>query len=159
MKYQHTFHVDAPISAVFDFHQQPAALQAITPPPLRVRLDPGPLRLGEGDEMAFVLLLGLLPIRWQARIQDVTPTGFTDCQIAGPFSMWEHRHIFTQHGTGTLITDQIQASFKPGFLPGMVGRMMWLGLPVLFAFRGWKTRRILSSSRPVRRSLIQADRG
>ncbi|MEZ4584038.1 MAG: hypothetical protein R3A10_20780 [Caldilineaceae bacterium] len=59
---------------------------AITPPPVIVRVHRAPELLGEGDEMDFTMWLGPLPIRWLARIEQVTPVTFVDRQLRGPFA-------------------------------------------------------------------------
>ena len=96
--------------------------------------------------MDFTLWLGPLPIRWTARIEDVTPAGFVDRQIRGPFQEWAHRHTFEPvDETTTEVVDTIEFSLKKHPLWGLVGLGMWLSLPLLFAFRGWKTRRLLTT--------------
>jgi ligand-binding SRPBCC domain-containing protein len=81
---------------------------------------------------------GPIPIRWRAVHSNVDPNrGFTDTQTAGPFADWQHRHTFTALDENTtLVEDHIQA--QPG---GLVSRVMWLTLPILFAYRAWRTRR------------------
>jgi ligand-binding SRPBCC domain-containing protein len=144
VRFRHTFLVRAPLVAVADFHQQSASMGAITPPPVIVNVHQAPARLGEGDEMNFTLWLGPLPLRWQARIQDVTPASFTDRQVRGPFRRWTHYHLFVPvDEAATMVVDQIQAMPRCHPLWGPVGLGMWLSLPILFAYRGWKTRRLL----------------
>ena len=147
MKYQHRFRVDAPVAAVADFHAQAASMGAITPPPVVVRIQRAPAHLNEGDEMEFTLWLGPLPVYWLARIEDVSPTSFSDRQLHGPFRHWLHRHIFVAADeTTTAVVDEIEMSLR--FHPwwGLVGLGMWLSLPLLFAYRGWKTRQLMHAS-------------
>lgn len=144
MEYRHTFSVQAPLAEVASFHARSRSMGAITPPPVIVRIQNAPAVLGEGDEMAFTLWLLFLPIRWIARIQDVTPTGFTDVQTKGPFSSWKHKHSFVQHNdTHTEVRDVVQASLSPNPIKWLLGAGMWLSMPVLFAYRGWKTKKLL----------------
>jgi ligand-binding SRPBCC domain-containing protein len=72
------------LARVRDFHSK----AAITPPPLSVRLHHAPDVLGEGDEMDFNLGVGPISIRWVARIEGVSPNGFTDRQLRGPLVEW-----------------------------------------------------------------------
>jgi ligand-binding SRPBCC domain-containing protein len=91
---------------------------------------------------------GPLPMRWVAKIGDVSDRGFTDRQVQGPFAFWQHRHGFVPVTEGlTEVVDQVDASVKRHFLWGAVGLAMWIGLPVLFSYRGWKTRRLLEASK------------
>ena len=144
MKYRHTFRVRAPLADVAGFHTSAASLKAITPPLIPMQLHQAPQRMGDGDEMGFTMWMGPLPVRWEARVEDVSPTGFLDRQVRGPFETWAHRHTFVQIAEdSTEVLDEVEASLKPHVLWSLVGLAMWLGLPLLFAYRGWKTRRLL----------------
>lgn len=144
MKYRHRFQVRAPLSTVAGFHRQPASLSAITPPLIRVQLHRAPAVLSAGGEMAFTLWLGPLPIHWVARIEDGSESGFTDRQVSGPFASWVHRHFFARIDDHTTeVIDDLTLRLKPHLFWGPVGLGFWLGLPVLFKYRAWKTRRLL----------------
>lgn len=146
MRYSHRFTVQAPLSAVADFHRRSESMGAITPPPIRARIHAAPEILKEGDRMDFTLWLGPFPIRWVAQIEQVTPEGFVDRQLVGPFTTWVHRHTFAAiDEETTVVIDEIDATLHPNWLWKLVGLGMWLGLPILFAYRGWKTRSILES--------------
>jgi ligand-binding SRPBCC domain-containing protein len=144
VKYQHRFRVRAPLKAVAEFHSRAASMAAITPPPVIVRLHSAPDVLGSGGEMAFTLWLGPLPLHWRAQIENVSDAGFTDRLLTGPFKSWQHRHSYRSVGPGvTEVRDEVTAGLRGHVLWGPVGLLMWLGLPVLFAYRGWRTRRLL----------------
>jgi len=122
---------------------------AITPPPIIVKVHQAPYRLGEGDKMDFTLWLGVLPIRWLASIESVSPNGFTDRQIRGPFASWSHRHSFQPIDEGqTEIIDEISYHIKKHPFWGLLGLSMGISLPILFAYRAWKTRRLLNQLNP-----------
>jgi ligand-binding SRPBCC domain-containing protein len=88
--------------------------------------------------------LALLPITRLASIESVTASGFTDRQLSGPFAEWVHRHSFVKvNDNMTEVIDQIALRLKPHFIWGLIGLCFWFGLPVLFAYRGWKTRRLI----------------
>ncbi len=147
MKFRYCFKVNAPLKAVTDFHRRSASMAAITPPPVMVKLHAAPPRLAEGDEMDFTLWLGPLPIRWQARIEEVSETGFVDRQLDGPFGRWDHRHTFKLvDETTTLVIDEIEFELARSPFKAAIGLGMGLTLPLLFAYRGWKTRRFLKNS-------------
>ena len=83
-------------------------------------------------------------MRWVARIEDLTPDGFSDRQVRGPFLRWRHRHTFKRVSeTETDIVDEIEAELRRHLLWWLVGALMWAGMPLLFAYRGWRTRRLL----------------
>jgi ligand-binding SRPBCC domain-containing protein len=145
MKYKHRFQVKAPLAAVAEFHSQSASMGDITPPPAVVKVHEAPARLGDGDEMDFTIWLGPLPVRWKARIEDVSPTGFVDRQLEGPFRRWIHRHNFKPVDEETTeVVDEIEFKLAKDPVRGMMGLGMTLSLPLLFAYRGWKTRRMLT---------------
>lgn len=98
--------------------------------------------------MDFTLWLGPFPIRWVARIEDVSSAGFVDRQLRGPFRHWAHRHSFSAIDENTTaVVDEIEFSFRKHPWWGLVGIGMWLSLPLLFAYRGWKTRQLLEDHR------------
>ena len=129
---------------VREFHRQSSSMASITPPPVLVRLQTAPKVLGEGDEMIFKLWFGPLPVKWHARIEDVSLDGFNDRMVYGPFQSWLHRHQFRQLNDQSIeIVDAIDAELKNGIVWRLIGWLMWINLPFLFAYRAWKTKRIL----------------
>lgn len=94
--------------------------------------------------MVFTMWLLLLPVHWVSRIENVSPTGFTDRQIRGPFKTWKHEHTFIELSAELVeIKDEVQATLSSNPIWWLVGAGMWLSMPILFAYRGWKTRRML----------------
>jgi ligand-binding SRPBCC domain-containing protein len=146
MKYRHTFRVRAPLEAVRHFHARGEALAQITPPPLRFEAQQVPDLISSPTTMCFTLWLGPLPIRWVARIEDISPDGFVDRQESGPFHTWIHRHAFRPLDEGqTEVLDQIEARLRPHLFWGPFGLGMLLGLPLLFAYRARKTRQLMEN--------------
>jgi ligand-binding SRPBCC domain-containing protein len=144
MKYQHRFRVRAPVSTVADFHQKTESMAAITPPFVPLQVEHAPARPEGGDQMAFTMWLGPIPVRWHTYFSQVSDTGFTDTQLEGPFRYWVHRHTFLPIDEQTAeVVDDVHAALRWNIFWGSVGLMMWLGLPILFAYRAWKTRRLL----------------
>ena len=149
MKYQHRFCVRAALAAVAEFHSQTASLSVLTPPPVFVRIHRAPTIQHAGDEVGFTMWFGPLPVRWLAQIEQVSDTGFVDRQVRGPFRAWAHRHSFAPvDATTTKVVDEVQAELSAHWLWRIVGGSMWLTLPLLFAYRGWRTRRVLERTSP-----------
>jgi ligand-binding SRPBCC domain-containing protein len=147
LDFRHAFEVRASLLAVRDFHARAASLRALTPALMPMQLLQAPADLSPGSTMTFRLWLGPLPIRWTARIEDRGPEGFTDRQLSGPFAEWVHRHTFDRRGeAATLIRDHIQARLRPHLVWGPIGLAIWIGTPLLFAFRARKTRQLLERS-------------
>lgn len=142
--FTHEFTVAAAQDAVARFHRRRQSLVEITPPPIIVQIQSGPEVLSSGDEMRFTLWLGPFPIRWRAAIEAMSEAGFADRQLDGPFAHWVHRHTFIASGEGsTTVRDEIEYAYKRHLVWGVVGRLFVFGLPVLFAYRAWRTRRFL----------------
>lgn len=147
MKYRHVFQVKAPLEAVADFHSWADSLAAITPPPAVMRIHHAPERLVEGDELEMTLWLGPLPVGWLVRIEQVSAEGFTDRQLRGPFERWVHRHTFVVLDEATTqVQDEVQLRPRRHILWGPVGWFLALSLPVLFAYRGWRTQQLLEEA-------------
>lgn len=146
MIYTHRFTVHAPLADVVTFHQRSDSMGAITPPPIGVQVHYAPPRLREGDQMDFTLWLGPIPLRWVARIEQTTPISFVDRQLRGPFDQWVHLHTFLPlDEQTTAVVDRVEAHLSQHWFWRLVGINMWLGLPILFAYRAWKTRQTLQS--------------
>jgi ligand-binding SRPBCC domain-containing protein len=148
--YRHRTQVKASLARVAEFHRDSWALKRLTPPPVIVQMhDVQPL--AEGSRAAFTLWMGPVPVHWVAIHQEVDmPRGFSDVQQAGPFACWRHRHSFVRLDEDmTEVVDEIQAEFGRGPAKGLVCRLMWWSLPVLFAYRGWMTKRLTEGQRAI----------
>jgi ligand-binding SRPBCC domain-containing protein len=155
MRFGHQFAVPTPLAAVADFHRRPASLVALTPPPLVLSLDHPEALLGEGADISFTIWLGPLPIRWNARIEGLSPCGFADRQISGPFASWTHRHTFVSAGERwTVVMDDVSADLRRHPFWGPIGLLLWLGMPALFAYREWRTRHALTAP-PAGRAQVE----
>ncbi|MCU0510878.1 MAG: hypothetical protein MUC34_21480 [Anaerolineae bacterium] len=57
---------------------------------------------------------------------------------------WAHRHEFVRVDDATTeVVDRVEATHKKHLWWGLVSRLMWAGMPTLFAFRANKTRKLL----------------
>lgn len=144
MEYKRQFTVRAPIEAVRAFHQSASSLRAITPPIIPMTSVDAPDPLSEGAEMAFTLWMGPLPVRWTARIEEPHAEGFVDRQLTGPFAAWSHKHSFTPiDEQNTRVDDHVSYQLKSNPIWWLIGGSMALGLPLLFRYRAYKTKKIL----------------
>jgi ligand-binding SRPBCC domain-containing protein len=144
MEHKSHFTVNAPIAAVREFHRSPASLRAITPPVIPMSSVQANDLLGEGAEMAFTLWMGPIPARWKARIEDDQPQGFVDRQISGPFASWVHRHTFNPvDDSNTRVDYHVTYQLKSNPFWWLLGSLMAIGLPLLFRYRAYKTKKIL----------------
>ena len=98
----------ADVEKAFAFFADARNLEVITPPWLRFRILEAPRTLGRGSLLAYRLRLFGLPIRWRTEIVEWRPPfGFTDVQLAGPYSRWEHAHRLRRVDGGTEIYDRV----------------------------------------------------
>ena len=145
--FDYSFTVDAPLAAVRDFHHDTSALKRLTPPPTIVQLhsiEP----LAEGSVSKLTLWVGPLPLHWTAVHKNVSDTGFTDVQAAGPAKKWEHTHSFVPLSPSvTEVREHIEYEHQAG-LWGIVTRLLfsWPNLLFMFGYRKWATRRALRRS-------------
>jgi ligand-binding SRPBCC domain-containing protein len=155
LRFSHRTRIQAGLREVSDFHSDTRALKRLTPPPVIVQIHSAQ-PLGEGSVSEFTMWMGPVPVRWTARHRDVEqPGGFTDEQLSGPFKTWVHRHRFEQVEADVCeITDEIQAAPGSGLYAGTISRLMWMGLPFMFAYRA----RILKKHLTGRSNLVEAQR-
>ena len=148
MRYRHRFIVEAPLSAVAEFHKDTRALRELTPPPMTVKfnhIEP----LAEGSIADFTMRAGPMGMRWVAVHSDVTDeNGFVDTQEKGPFRSWRHHHKFRAIDEQTTeVIDEIEAEYG-----NAISRLMWLNLPILFAYRARQTKKALDTNKGKQRS-------
>lgn len=116
--------IDAPVEALRDWHFRPGAFARLTPPWEKARV----LSLAEPltDGARAIIEVGIGPVRkrWIAE-HEITPTGFIDRQIEGPFAFWEHDHRFEPiTATTSRLTDSIRYRLPLGWLGRLFGKSL-----------------------------------
>jgi ligand-binding SRPBCC domain-containing protein len=141
-EFKHRFRVNANLEQVAAFHSSSSALKLLTPPPMFIQFH-SVEAMSENSLADFTMWLGPIPIRWTAKHFDFKgSSGFSDCQVRGPFESWTHVHHFEKiHNGLTEIEDHIQAEPGKGLWRVLLSNFMWINLPVLFSYRSWATRR------------------
>jgi uncharacterized protein (TIGR01777 family) len=92
-------HIDAPATAVFNWHARPGAIERLTPAwePVEVLERTGGIE--NGSRVVLGLRLGPLRLRWEAEHCDYEAgVQFRDIQRAGPLARWEHTHRLVPDG-------------------------------------------------------------
>ncbi len=147
-RFQKTSFIKTTLDDMRRFHEDPRALAALTPPPVRMQLHRDERRSLTEGEVEFTLWFGPLPIRWTARHESgPSPESFADLQINGPMAYWRHEHVFRETAGGVQLTDRITLAHRRGYR-GLLTRLAFDGLPLrlLFAYRHWRTRRALQAA-------------
>ena len=96
--------------SLFEFFSDAFQLEQITPTFLKFRvLTPAPIVVQQGTLIEYTLKLHGIPIRWRTEISTWDPPfSFTDMQIKGPYSLWEHFHTFEETEAGTIVNDTVK---------------------------------------------------
>src|SRR5512136_2398654 len=140
--YERSFMVRAPLHEVAAFHDDPASLVAITPPPVRVTIERFDRPVRAGSRVIFRLGVGPIGVRWDGLIAEyVDQKYFRDVQNKGPFGVWSHIHSFAAEAGGTRVTDRVE--YEPPL--GLIGKLIdpilvRPSLAYLFKYRAKKTR-------------------
>jgi ligand-binding SRPBCC domain-containing protein len=82
--------------------------------------------MGAGTLLEYRLRLHGFPIRWQTRIETwEPPLRFTDTQARGPYSLWEHTHVFEPDAGGRTCTihDRVRYAIPYGPLGALAHRL------------------------------------
>lgn len=118
-KYIHQTHLNASPERVYRWHDEPSALQRLTPEEDAIDVVKA-AKLGDGNQAHLrIPLLGCcLYVDWTAELENVQQgREFSDRQIKGPFKIWKHRHLFLNNDShGCLMRDEIEFMLPGGRL-------------------------------------------
>jgi ligand-binding SRPBCC domain-containing protein len=110
------------LTTVWELFSNPANLKVITPESLNFRVLTGKqgdaVFAGQIIDYRVSPLLGI-PLFWRTEIIEVRDHEFfVDVQRKGPYSQWQHTHLFNEIPGGVEMTDMVQ--YKNPF--GIMGR-------------------------------------
>mgnify|MGYP001185393652 CR=1 FL=1 len=102
--------IKLPVDKVFDFFSQPENLEKITPSEIGFQIiTPTPIEMKKNLIIDYKIKICGFPVSWKTCIINYKPPiFFSDIQIKGPYSMWEHTHIFKECKNGTMMIDKIK---------------------------------------------------
>lgn len=143
--YERSFKVNAPLSEVAAFHDDPVSLIAITPPPVRVTIQRFDRPVRAGSRVIFRLSVGLFGVTWDGTIAEyVDQRYFRDVQNKGPFGAWSHTHAFVAEADGTRVIDRVEYEPPLGLIGKLVDPILVRpSLMFMFNYRARKTRELL----------------
>jgi uncharacterized protein len=116
--------IKRPLEEVFPFFSRPENLGVITPPAMQFRITNLPETMEDGALIDYKLKVGIVPIRWQTRIENWIPgEKFVDSQLKGPYHSWWHEHSFEARGNETVMTDRVYYAPPAGPIGKMVNAL------------------------------------
>lgn len=125
---------------VWDFFSSPSNLGVITPPTMNFRILHNSHENGmlKGQIIRYKInVLPFITTHWTTEITQVDkPNSFTDVQLKGPYSLWEHHHSFESAADGILMTDEIRYAIPFGWI-GQLANTVFVErqLNAIFEFR------------------------
>ena len=158
--YKRSAQVAAPFETVWSFHSTEAGLEALTPSWMNLRIESvtgpdgaeGPDELEPGSTIhASTRPFGIGPR--QGWISDIIARErcdgsgyFQDTMREGPFSEWEHTHLFYADGDSTIVRDRVRYELPVGPLDRLLGPLAVVGFEPMFRYRHQRTRSLLESA-------------
>jgi len=108
------------IKEAWEFFATPDNLSKITPSDMSfeiVKCEKGTI-IYSGMKIQYRLRpLFNIPVSWTTEIKNVNaPYSFTDTQLQGPYSLWEHTHTFVSAPGGVKMTDDVKYALPFGLL-------------------------------------------
>jgi uncharacterized protein (TIGR01777 family) len=135
-------HMPVSAEALWDWHARAGALERLTPPWDRVRVESRTGGLEDGARVTLSVPVGPLRVKWVSRHRDcVRGRGFLDEQIEGPFASWTHAHVMADDssgaaGPGSSLEDRIGYEAPFGRVGSMLaGLLINRRLAALFRYR------------------------
>lgn len=99
----------------FAWHERPGALDRLIPPWEKVAIESRGQGIRNGSQVILKNSLGPFGLRWLAEHRNYRyGHHFSDVQLAGPFSKWEHWHRFQPHPDGCVLVDEIEYQIPGG---------------------------------------------
>ncbi len=126
-----------PVEVLFEFHEDPKALERLTPPHQKIEVLERTNGIQEGSRVVIRSHVGPFPVEWHAlHTVYIKDRLFVDEQESGPFRKWVHRHEFESENGGSRLTDWITYEMKGGALAEFFGGwiVQWQ-LKKMFAWR------------------------
>jgi ligand-binding SRPBCC domain-containing protein len=115
--------VGASVQQLWEFHRDVSALKKLAPPGATVTIVGDTTAVEEGAIHELVVRRGFVPIRWVARIHDVSESGFTDTAVRSPFAAWSHKHEFLAGPNGSILRDTVTFALPFGPLGKLVAKL------------------------------------
>ncbi len=136
--FERTIWLPAGREYLFEFFSRAENLQLVTPRWLDFRiLTPLPVEMKLGALFDYRIRLHGVPVTWRTKVTGWDPPRrFEDTQLAGPYKLWVHEHLFEPENAGTRLTDRVRYRSRGGPLEPLVDSLFVRSrLEKIFAFR------------------------
>jgi ligand-binding SRPBCC domain-containing protein len=146
--------ISRPLSETFNFFARAENLERITPPWLHFRIRSQlPIEMRVDAKIDYTIRLAGVPLSWRTRITTWAPERcFIDVQERGPYSLWEHAHFFTPHGSVVLMTDRIRYGLPFGLLGRAANAVaVRSALAAIFDYRFQRIQTLLAKGASINR--------
>lgn len=148
-RFTRSVRINRPVAEVFAWHENPAALQRLTPPWEKVVVTDQSGGIQDGGTVVLRSKVGPTWMTWAMEHFGYTAGRlFCDRQVNGPFKAWTHYHRFEATGENSCkLTDEIHYEMPLGVLGGLAADFVKGKLDRLFAYRHAITKADLESAR------------
>lgn len=145
--FERSTRIQAPASALREWHFQEGAFEKLTPPWENARLIESPGPLTDGARAVIEIRMGPFRKKWVAE-HEITEDGFIDRQVTGPFAFWEHHHRFLPlDESASQLVDSIRYRLPFGILGRIFGTpFVRAKLDRMFRYRHQVTRDALENT-------------
>jgi len=146
IQFERSVWIDAPVEALFAFHERPDAFEKLTPPGQPVAVISRTGGIETGARVVLRLGFGFVSIKWVAvHTRYEKNRVFEDTQESGPFRSWRHEHRFAAEGSGARLTDHIEFELPGGWMAErLLGGLVRAQLEKMFDYRHRVTKEALT---------------
>ena len=128
--------IEASVDRVFGWHERPGTLERLTPPWISLKNIKKTGGLEKGARVSMKGFLGSIPMPLEAEhLEYEKGRLFKDRLVKGPFSKWEHTHLFSPWGDHHSILEDRVVYGLPVHLPQKWQQMVEGELSRMFTYR------------------------
>ena len=129
--FQRTVLLDAPVTEVYAFHEDPRNITKISPASLQIHSVECSVPARAGDEFRLSVSQFGIGLEWIGVWEAAVPgSHLVDGARKSPFRHWRHHHLFRAEGSKTLMTDRVEYALPGGVLGLLLDLTM---MPVVFS--------------------------
>ena len=110
-------YIKCDVNDLFEFHLDTNNLTRITPPNIKVELLTKEFKPIESQILEIKSTKYFIPTYWKVKIETIDkPNILVDVALKSPFTFWEHRHVFLNHGNYSELKDIVVYKLPFGFV-------------------------------------------